>query len=574
MIEYCADFETTAYDPEETRVWAWGIVNLDNFNDLHTGKDIDSFMDFFQHKKGSSKVWFHNLKFDGEFILYWLLTHGYEHVRKISDAKDKTFTTIIASTGQFYAIEIYFIKKNKRSKKLIIYDSLKVIPFKVKEIPKKFGLQKSKGEIDYTKYREIGYEMTEEEKDYLLHDIIIVAEAMQFFRKQKLTKMTIGSNALMEYKKMIGKWQFEKLFPTLDYETDTAIRLSYRGGYVYLNKNFACKEIGQGKVFDVNSLYPWVMKEKVIPYGVPVFFDGKYQEDNLYPLYVQLFKCQFTLKDGKLPTLMLNNDLTFRPGEYLESSEGENVTLCMTSVDLKLFFEHYHVFDIEYINGYKFKGKKGLFDAYLDKWFKVKEENSDKITGIEGLRTLAKLMLNNLYGKLATNPKTQSKIPYLGEDGSVKYKNTEKEERKSVYIPAGTFITSYAREKTIRSAQLNLSRFIYADTDSLHICGLGAPKGLLVDDKKLGYWAEEQIFSRAKFLMAKTYIEEVNGKLKITCAGMPEDCYKKVTYENFSISQEFYGKKFIKHVKGGIYLETGNHTIREKKPRTKKKAPV
>lgn len=571
MHEYMADFETTADNPEETRVWCWAFVELDNLENYRIGTDIDSFMSFFERQKGSNKVWFHNLKFDGEFILYWLFTHGYEHIRKREEARDKTFSTIIAGTGQFYAIEIYFNKKGKQSKKLIIYDSLKVIPFKVKEIPGAFGLEESKGEIDYTKHREIGYQPTEDEKEYILHDIIIVAKAMLYFRNQKLTKMTIGSNAMMDFKKMLGDFKYKKLFPELDYETDTFIRLSYRGGFCYVNKKYVNKEIGKGVVLDVNSLYPSRMAACLLPYGEPVFFNGRYVEDKLYPLYVQLFRCQFTLKEGYLPTLMFNNDLAFRPGEYLESSDGECVTLCLTSVDLKLFFEHYNVFDIEYISGFKFKAATGIFDRYLNKWFKVKADNSVE-GGKKGLRAIAKLMLNNLYGKMATNPKVSSKIPYLeAESGSIKYKTTEKEDRKPVYIPMGTFITSYAREMTIRAAQSVYDRFIYADTDSLHLEGEALPINLEIDDVKLGAWAHEKTFTKAKFLMAKTYIEEVNGKLEITCAGMPEDCYKFVNFNNFSFNAEYFGKNYVEHVKGGIYLKPGNHTIREKKPKKRKK---
>ena len=40
-------------------------------------------------------------------------------------------------------------------------------------------------------------------------------------------------------------------------------------------------------------------------------------------------------------------------------------------------------------------------------------------------------------------------------------------------------------------------------------------------------------FERAKFIRQKCYIEQIEGKLKITCAGMPEDCYEYVNWDNF-----------------------------------------
>lgn len=559
-MELICDFETTV-SPLESRVWAWCYCDLENTSDIHFGNDLDSFMNLFIHRKRAIKLWFHNLKFDGCYIIYWLLKHGYKHRTNKEKPTKKSFTTTIDGMGRFYAINID-IQSYNRWEKIRIYDSLKVIPYKVKDIPKKFGLEKSKGEIDYDKERPIGYEMTEEEKDYISHDVIIVAEAMQFFRQKNLKKMTIGANALADYKHMTDSRLYDKRFPQLPIEIDTEIRYSYRGAFTYLNPKYAGKEIKEGIVLDVNSLYPFVMKTCLLPYGEPVFFEGEYRKDKIYPLYIQLFKCRFKLKDGKIPCLMFNNDLSFRPGEYLIDSGLDDVMMCLTSVDLKLFREQYDILeeDMEYISGYKFKACVGMFDDYIDKWFKVKEENNDN----EGIRTLAKLMLNNLYGKLATNPYVTNKIPYLDENEIVKLKVGTKEERKTVYIPAGTFITSYARDKTIRSAQSVYHRWIYSDTDSLHLEGTELPDNLEIDSVKLGAWKLEKKFDRAKFLMSKTYVEEVNGKLEICCAGMPESCYKNVTYDNFKVGAIYDGKKITKHVKGGIYLKNSEHTIRQK----------
>lgn len=73
--------------------------------------------------------------------------------------------------------------------------------------------------------------------------------------------------------------------------------------------------------------------------------------------------------------------------------------------------DHYEVEDLTYIAGWKFRSRKGLFDEYIDKWIEVK--NNATISGNIGQRTMAKLMLNSLYGKFATKLKVQSKIPYL-----------------------------------------------------------------------------------------------------------------------------------------------------------------
>jgi len=77
---------------------------------------------------------------------------------------------------------------------------------------------------------------------------------------------------------------------------------------------------------------------------------------------------------------------------------GEIVCLVLTNIDLKLFLEHYNVYDLEYVSGWKFKSIQGIFTDYIDKW--ISRKNEATITGNKGQRTLAKLMLNSLYRKI------------------------------------------------------------------------------------------------------------------------------------------------------------------------------
>lgn len=154
------------------------------------------------------------------------------------------------------------------------------------------------------------------------------------------------------------------------------------------------------------------MYEKELPFGEPIFFNGKYKEDKVYPLYIQMITCSFELKKNKIPTIQIKNNRSFfRSNEYLENSQNEIVCLTLTNIDLKLFFEQYNVYDLKYECGWKFKSITGIFKKYIDKWISVK--NKATIEGNKGQRTLAKLMLNSLYGKFATSMDAQSKIPYM-----------------------------------------------------------------------------------------------------------------------------------------------------------------
>lgn len=552
---FTADFETTT-DPLDCRVWACGICSIDETHSFKYGNSLEWFIEFAKNNIGST-FYFHNLKFDGEFILCYLFEHGYKHVTDRKKLKTKTFTTLISDKGQFYSLEICFNKDENKTEKITIYDSLKILPFSVEAIAKGFNLPISKLEIDYDEKREIGHILTPQEIDYLRNDVEIMSRALLTLFNQDLRQMTQGSNALYDYKKIVGKKNFSKWFPIPDYDFD--IRQSYKGGFTYCDPRRQGQDIGEGIVLDVNSLYPSVMYYQPLPYGEGIFFEGKYKPDKLYNLYVQMFTCQFELKENYIPTIQLKNNLSFIPTAYLSSSEDEEVTMCLTSVDLELFFEHYHVYNLTWHNGWKFKSTTGLFKEYIDKWNAVKMEST--LNGNKAMRTLAKLMLNALYGKFALNPNVQSKIPYY-DNGIIKYTLGEKETRNPIYIPVGTFITAWARHKTITSAQKVYDRFLYADTDSLHLIGTEIPKGLEVDPVKLGTWKHESTFTRARFIRQKTYIEEIDGELNITCAGMPSRCYKHVTWDNFIAGSSFEGKLQLTHVQGGIVLKDIDFTIK------------
>ena len=579
---YVADFETTTKE-DDCRVWGWGVCDIEYINDedIELGTTIDGFMHYWEKLSLNPKVYFHKLKFDGQFILYWLLKNGFKHVQDPKERDTKTFTTLISDKGLYYAIEVIYYRKGKKINKVTFQDSLKLIPLSVEDIAGAFKLPIKKLIIDYDAHNDLpeGSPMTDKEKDYLRNDLKIVAYGIKYFLDSGLDRMTIGSCALSEYKSLLGKKVFKRNFPVPKYHLD--VKQSYRGGFTYLNPLFAGKILGNGVVLDVNSLYPDVMYNCMLPWGTPIFFNGKYKKDAIYPLYTQMIRCQFELKPGKIPTIQIKNSMFFKGNEYLTSSNDEEVTLCLNSVDLELFFENYDVYNIEYISGWKFRGTTGLFKEYIDKWNGIKIKSKEEKNW--GMYLIAKLMLNALYGKFGTDVVIKSKIPYLDPElDRICYKDAEPEERDGIYIAMASFITSYARRKTITAAQSIMDdyeagkskiQFVYADTDSLHCISedFSIPTCLDVDSSRLGAWKFESKFRRAKFIRQKCYIEDSTEdvynedpeyKLKITVAGMPDSCYGQVNFRNFKAGATYKGKLQPKIVKGGTILQNVDFTIK------------
>jgi len=100
-------------------------------------------------------------------------------------------------------------------------------------------------------------------------------------------------------------------------------------------KNTLIKILKQGIVFDVNSLYPSQMYTRELPYGEPIPYQGEYEEDESHPLYIQHIRCEFQLKEDRIPMIQVKNDLRFKATEYLKSSNGELVDLYVTNIDIR-----------------------------------------------------------------------------------------------------------------------------------------------------------------------------------------------------------------------------------------------
>ena len=639
---YVGDFETTVYSGQtHTEVWVSALVPFYS-EDVQIYHSIDETFEAMK-KLGNIRVYYHNLKFDGSFWIDFLLNEGFkqaytdidyfieqalngEKCQAPNSDKDikmpnKSFKYIISDMGQWYSIKI---KINNHI--IELRDSLKLLPFSVKQIGESFGTKHRKLDMEYEGVRYAGCTITKEEQEYIANDVLVVKEALELMYSEGHDALTIGSCCLKEYKNIIGSDTYDRLFPNLYeipidpdiYGMDNAgdyVRKSYYGGWCYVVPKKQNKVFKHGLTADVNSLYPSMMHSESgnrYPVGRPTFWSGNYipveavAQDKFY--FVR-FKTCFYIKHNMLPFVHIRNSLFYKGTESLESSdikfkgqtythyedkEGNiqeaSVTLTMTQTEFKLFQEHYDTVDFQILDGCYFHAEIGIFDDYINKWREI------KVTSKGARRTLAKLFLNNLYGKMAANMDSTFKVAFLKEDGTVGFVRAEAKEKTPGYIPVGSAITAYARNFTIRAAQANYygpykRGFIYADTDSIH-CDLKPEqlRNVPVHPVNFCNWKLESYWDTAIFTRQKTYIEHVthedgeeidNPYYNIKCAGMPDRCkhllnlslttrepvngekYKRNelefikvprTLEDFKIGLSVPGKLNPKRIKGGILL--------------------
>lgn len=588
---YMCDFETTVYEGQtNTEVWASACVEFGT-EDVKIFHSIEQQYQYFICLQRNIVCYYHNLKFDGAFWMNFILstlnyrpatlyyeendTGVHTEFERKNQLKNGEFLYSISNRGQWYSITI---KENDYI--IDIRDSMKLLPFSVERIGKSFKTKHKKLDMEYEGLRYAGCEITDEEKHYIANDVLVVKEALEILFSQGHKKLTIGACCLEEYISTLGgKKYYNELFPDLysipidqdTYGSPTAgdyIRRSYRGGWCYLVKGKENKIYHNGTTADVNSLYPSMMSNQsgnYYPYGTPTFWSGNKLPDEALSMWTSPFakqdryffiriKTRFYLKPNKLPFIQAKGNYLYGQTESLETSDvydpitekyydhyidfdgnlqDTRMTLTLTQTDYYLMLEHYELVDFEILDGCYFSAMQNMFEDYIQRYKKIKMESTGAV------RELAKLFLNNLYGKMAASTDSSFKYAFLKEDNSLGFVEVKEYNKKAGYIAVGSAITSYSRNFTIRAAQANYHGkdspgFIYADTDSIH-CDLSPSQltGITPHDTEFCCWKLESCWDTAIFTRQKTYIEHIthenlkpidNPYYNIKCAGMPDRC--------------------------------------------------
>lgn len=589
---YAADFETVTYTGNQTvqtktAVWLAGYIELYTENPFVCGS-IETFIDSLFALKHHAIVYFHNLKFDGSFIMDYLLrqrgfrqAYDEENQKFLSfrDMPHKSVSYNISDMGQWYRIVLKY-----RQYKIEFRDSYKLMPMALRKLGKDFKTKHQKLEMKYGGDHYPNCPVAPNEMEYFKNDLYVLKEALEICYNEGHTKLTIGACCLSEFKSRYEKSYYKQLFPNpyymeLEKERFGAptvgdyIRKCYAGAWCYAVKGKAGKVLHDGITVDVNSLYPYVMHSmsgNIYPIGKPVPWVGNYipepaSEGYLHPerwkdgqlhgtyFYVTV-KCRFNLKKGALPWIHIRHSKMYVDRECLISSAiriqdkyyqkvkdrygneyTDRVTLHLSCTDYYLLLDTYDVEDFEILHGMYFDAESGMFDDYIDKYKQIKMNSKG------APRTIAKLFSNNLYGKFAASPASDFKVAYINEEkNKISYKIVEANDKEPGYIPIGAAITSYAKNWTVRHAIKNYhgnnrGGFAYADTDSMHLDNYTAED--LVDvhihDTQYGDWKVESKWSRAIFVRQKTYIEEIiehdgvpleDPDWNITCSGMTQRC--------------------------------------------------
>lgn len=311
---YVADFETEGAKYYEkyghTKIWLYSIKNIDG-TVTNNGVTLDEFFNFIkrQNKELTQKtnvfnIYFHNAKFDTSFIMSYLANKGYTTTKNILGSKQIKY--MVSSMNIFFKMSF---KLNAKIT-INILDSLNLLQAAVADLP-----YSSKEELsidfDYTSIRNYTTldNVKPHELKYCNGDVETVRlNLIEYFEKIG-TKITTPANAF-------SKWSsgIDKPAPILRKKDLNILRKGYMGGFTHLNPIYLNKTLNNVSSWDVNSLYPYVMYSKKLPYSqttrIPYKDYQKYKSSNVkYDLFIyEIHIHRAKLKEGYHPFLSISGN--------------------------------------------------------------------------------------------------------------------------------------------------------------------------------------------------------------------------------------------------------------------------
>lgn len=567
MSMYAFDTETEKVPRSHyTRIWHWLGVSVDSpFEVLKEQAGLNAKTMIAAFKKISfidhhPKIYFHNLKFDGSYILNELHHQGFVWTdARPKDIAPGQYTTLISS-GRWFNICIRF--NNQTIVK--IFDSLKLLPMSIAAIAKSLGLPISKGEIDYTKKRRKGYRPTKQEWDYLRRDVYILKAGLLFTKEAHFKKMTIASSVLAIIKKQYVP-DFKDVFPQLSHYENKLAYAAYRGGFSYVNPIHQNKHLSDIHVYDINSGYPWAMRYSLLPYGKPVNYDGDTTYDRQNHVGIKRLMLSATLKQGVgyVPTIQIKGVVGINAREYQRTIVNQELVL--TDVDIDLMLKNYDIHQYEVLETLVFHAKVGQLGEFIDDYTVMKIKATED--GNKGKRMEAKLSMNSSYGKFGSKDEQRSDIPIF-KNGVLTFEHTI-EESAPVYVPYAAFVTAYVRQTTITAAMNAGEQYVYSDTDSVHTIGT-LPLGAIPEHPtKLGFWKDETdtghgSIVRGKYIRSKLYYLEYehDQATKTGGAGITPYQWSQINFDNFDTGLRLDGKLIPVQWPGGLVLSDTTFTIK------------
>lgn len=418
---------------------------MDQNNGIKIGCTLDEFMDFILQDGKNKIIYFHNLSFDGDFIIKWLFrkypknfkqdyqftTENYEVVNQVPKFNWFSF---FKNGNKIYNID-WCVRKKIRDRimkvKIQFRCSYNLMPSSIDSLGKSFKINKMdeeeinnlilKGYIkEKNEFYDLGGNYVHNDPylknvfvSYIKRDVMIAKTAFLNYKEtvesskdainNKYNKKDVHLQKILTTASLVQKlvknniWNNKHLHNYIkkglkihSYEQYELMRKFYSGGFTQFNPLYHNKVFDKkGFSIDINSSYPWAMTQP-LPYGELLEEVPKNTKNYLTYCVV---KMNYKIKSKYINFICLKNK-TDKRVRYSMHGSGEFYFLLEELEFYKKIYD-IEITEIKYLYARCFTFLK----PFIDEYYHLKSEAD--ANGQAALKTTYKLLLNSLYGSFA-----------------------------------------------------------------------------------------------------------------------------------------------------------------------------
>lgn len=385
---------------------------------------------------------------------------------------------------------------------------------------------------------------------------------------------------------------------TLEAEDYSQLRRAFAGGFTHANVLYSREIVENVSSKDFTSSYPYVMVSEKFPMSPPKKITIK--DDIHFRQMLNNYCCVFDLSIyGLEPQVVYENYISsshcYEKINIIQNNgrivSADKVSLTVTEQDF-FIIEKFYKWDKMEIFNFKIM-RKGYLPKNFIKTILDLYELKTTLKDVEDRKLdylLSKERINSMYGMCVTDI-CRDKIIYSPTDWTAERPNgfeaiekNNKSVKRFLYYPWGVWVTAYARFNLFTAIVELGDDYVYCDTDSVKYINpekhekyfnqynqavryklmqamkyhdfdieRTRPKNIKNEEKELGVWDDEGVYTRFKTLGAKRYMTEKynkNGELEIsiTVSGLNKD--KAVPY-----LLEEYGDKIFEVFDDELYIK-------------------
>lgn len=571
--EWVADFETITkntkyYQTHKHTGLVYGYMENLEFDIDYEFNDIKDLFKFFFNRNNDQVVYFHNLSFDGVFILDWLGRNNFKLSHDDTIGDNKTFRTHRTTGNKIYMIDVSM--RNKKGKIITIFFrcSYHILQKGVNALGKDIGMDKYEQgqENNESFYDREPCESVEEFKalnlDYCLYcqrDVKIVKKCLKDFYlvmyeflnelnaidhfnglKRCITIAAISLKLQIIMSEILGYKAESDLYIT-DHKSWEIMNKFTNGGLTTANEDYREQLIKEnGYIIDLKSAYPAVMSGG-IPIGQMIYEKPMDFDHTKYCVFYEIKYDHIVAKNHNIPLLKSWewDSQTKKLDLHNYTTQRYDYVTCLLHEEMQVL-EQLHEFENKQIlNTYYFK-KEVYLTQFIEKMFYYKEYY--KQVGKHARSHAFKIGVNAAYGIHAKRPDYAS-VKHENWDWSSTKRKYERNERIDLnkkthhaWIPnnkqaafnpidiyewgsyshkgIANYITAMTRVKLMKGIiHFGPDKFLYSDTDSLFLINVTKEQVDSYCGSGLGNWEIEKAFDQAQVLRAKLYDIYKDGKI-------------------------------------------------------------